>query len=185
MIWRRFFVILAAVCLLNTVSAAADKYGYAVDADTMKILEEQSACPVRVTGKKVVLECFDEKTFSNEGADALVITVTNRTESVITSVKVGFIALKEDGTTTDVTLNMTYEPRSAPEVKTLARSGLSLAPGESCDISARVDYERFKSVRAMVSEYETENGSVTVNPDYELWQMYAFGRGSAEATELD
>ena len=182
---RRFFAVLLVVCLLCTFSASASKYGIKVDTETMKMLEAQSTCPVRVTEKKVVLGTFDVKLFSHDGAASLVITVTNGSDTTLTAVDVGFIALKEDDTTTDTKSNLTYSPMETAEVKHLARSDLSLAPGESCVISTRVDYDYFKGVRAMVCQYTAADGSVVVNPDYKTWEMYAFGLSSTDATELD
>ena len=185
MTWRRIFAALLVLCLLGTIPASASKYGYTVDVETMKMLEAQSSCPVHVTEKKIVLGTFDEKAFSDEGADSLVITVINGTDSPIASVTVGFIALKEDNSVTDIKSNLTYQPQGSPEVKRLVRSDLTLAPGESISLSTRVDYGHFKGVRAMVSEYTTEDGSVKINPDYKTWEMYAFGLSSTDATELD
>ncbi len=184
---KRFLSILLMAGLLVSGSAAASRYGYPVDQEVMKALEQQSSCPVRVTEKKIVLECFDRESFSKDGADALVITVTNGSDTVLRSVKIGFIAVDEDGLTTDVasSMSMVYAPGASPEIKTVSREGLALAPGESCAVSTRVDYSRFKTVRAMVSEYETEDGSVVVNPDFERWQVYAFGLSSDSSTELD
>ena len=182
---KQIFLILLAVSLLFCLSAQAGKFGYSVDLETLKALEEQSSCPVRITETKIVLECFDLESFSRDGADALVITVKNGSDSVIRSVKVGFIALDGEGLTTDVVSSMTYTPGASPEIKSMVRTDLALAPGESCTLSMRVDYSRFKGVRAMVSEYETDDGTVRVNPDYELWQIYAFGLSSDSSTELD
>ena len=181
---KRVFALLLICCVLTAACASANKFGYAVDAELLRNLEEQSAFPVRVTEKKIVLECFDRR-MGESGADALVITVTNETDKTITGVQVGFIALNEEGLTTDVLDRYTISSLdAAPEIMTMARSELSLAPGESCMLSLRVDYDYVKGVRAMVSGYTTEDGTVT-NPDYDLWQSYAFGLDSSNSTELD
>ena len=191
MLQKRGFAVLLLLCLLCVSFAAAEpKYGYPVDIATMKLLEEQSAFPVRITEKKIVLECFDHENFSDKGTDALVFTVTNGTDSVISSVKVGFIALNENGLTTDVEYKSTLSAiglnsSSVPELKMLPRSDLSLAPGESCVLSMQVDYDYVKGVRAIVCEYGLADGSVVVNPDFELWQLYAFGLNTESGTELD
>jgi len=189
MLKKQIPALLLLLCLLFTASAQADKYGYAVDIDTMKALEAQSAFPVKVTEKKIVQECFERRSDFNipDSPDALVVTVTNQSDQTLTGVQVGFIALNAEGLTTDVvrstslTISLSNDP---PEIKTLARDDLSLAPGESCIISLRVDYERVRGVRAMVSEYTTAEGTVA-NPDFPLWQTYAFGLGSSNSTELD
>ena len=189
MLKKQIPALLLLLCLLFTASAQADKYGYAVDIDTMKALEAQSAFPVKVTEKKIVQECFDKKTGvgTTDSADALVVTVTNQSDQTLTGVQVGFIALNEKGLTTDVVATSKSSlglSDNTPEIKTLVRDDLSLAPGESCIISLRVDYNRVRGVRAMVSGYTTAEGAVA-NPDSPLWQTYAFGLGSENSTELD
>lgn len=189
MLKKQIPALLLLLCLLFTASAQADKYGYAVDIDTMKALEAQSAFPVKVTEKKIVQDCFDKKTGvgTTDSADALVVTVTNQSDQTLTGVQVGFIALNEKGLTTDVVATSKSSlglSDNTPEIKTLVRDDLSLAPGESCIISLRVDYNRVRGVRAMVSGYTTAEGTVA-NPDFPLWQTYAFGLGSENSTELD
>ena len=182
---KRFLILLLVICLAACSTAAASKYGYPVDLETMKMLEEQSSFAVRVTEKKVVLENYDVETFSDEGADALVITVTNGSDSEITSLEVGFIAVTEEGKTTDVVRNWDISIGGTPEIKRLVRSDMNLAPGDKTELVARVDYSCFKGVRAMVISCRLADGSVLKNPDYEQWKNYAYGLTSENTTELD
>ena len=185
MLKKRIPALVLLVCVLFAAAAQADKFGYEVDIPMLKSLEEQSSFPVQVTEKKVVLDTHDEKSFSDDGADSLVITVTNNTDKTLTGLEVGFIAVNENGCTTDVVSSFSiYSPGDSPEVKKAGRDDLSLAPGESIDLPMRVDYECFKGIRAMVIWYKTEDGKVN-NPDYDLWQTYAFGLNSSNSTELD
>ena len=182
---KRFLILLLAICLVACSTAAASKYGYPVDLETMKMLEEQSTFPVRVTEKKVVLENYDVETFSDAGADALVITVTNGSGNEITSLEVGFIAVTEEGKTTDVVRNWDISIGGTPEIKRRVRSDMNLAPGDKTELVARVDYSCFKGVRAMVISCRLADGSVLKNPDYEQWKNYAYGLTSENTTELD
>ena len=185
MLKKRILLLALSAVLLACGTAAADKFGYPVDLETMKMLEEQSSFEVRVTEKKVVLGNYDEDAFSGDGADALVVTVENGSGSEISSVEVGFIAVTEEGLTTDVKQSMQLSFGGSPEIKRLVGRNLHLAPGESVALSMRVDYDRFKGVRAMVASCTLPDGTVLVNPDFEQWSTYAYGLSSGSSTELD
>ena len=116
MLKKRIAAVLLLVCVLCACSAGAEKYGYAVDTEAMKALEEACLFPVWVREKKVLLGSYDAGFVTNRDADMLLITVKNDADTTVTSLKLGFIAVDADGLATDVTGDsMTVTPIPFPE----------------------------------------------------------------------
>ena len=184
---RKMLCVLSALVLLLAVPAAvvAARYGYAIDVDAMKALEASCSFPVCVTEKKIVRECFDVKRLSDESPDALVVTVHNGTDRVVTGLKVGIVAYDEGNLVRNTVRTNSVSYDASPEITYMIKSDISLAPGESCIVTLRVNYSCFSGVRAMVAEYTTEDGASVANLDFGAWQNLAFGLAAGDSTELD
>ena len=186
MISRTIAMLLALLLLLMGTALAAD-YGYEIDVDAMKALEQSSAFPVQVVEKKVVEECFDT-TLGGDPGDALVLTVkSDVAEGAITGLKLSFVAYDADNCTAYIEGGMKISSLYAsPSISSLSREGLELTAGDTCVFSTKVDYDKFVGVRAMVASYTDQAGNTVENPDFEAWQNMAFGlSGSSATTELD
>ena len=179
--------LILALCLCGTASAG--EYGYEIDPAAMKDCEAASLFDVQVTEKKVVEECFDSSDIFGYQMDALVVTVTNNSSSVISAVTVYFVTYDAENKTTCPTssgsVTSISSAKATPKLNALQRDDLALAPGESCLLSTKVDYENFVGARAMVSEYTAADGTVVANPDFPAWQNLAFGLSAGNVTELD
>ena len=177
----------AALMLLLGCAALAYDYGYAIDVDALKALEADCPFPVVVTEKKVVEECLDTEGFGNSLDDALIFTVTNGSDAGLSAITVCFVAYDAEGNTQNVTAEgLTFTDSSAPpQINTLDKDGLTVAPGESAALSVAVDYSKFVGVRAMVARYTAEDGTVVENPQFAAWQNLAFGLSSEATTVLD
>ena len=178
-------MLLFGMALMHCVPAAASQFGNLIDVDAMKNLETSSDFPVRVTEKKVVVECIDVVEIGGD-SDVLVFTVENGSADTVSSLTVRFVAYDDEQKTTDITRGL--KPigiNSTPNIFTQEKTDISLAPGESTSISTAVSFSLFSGVRAMVESYTTDGGKTVSNPAFEQWQNLAFGLTGGSVTELD
>ena len=189
---KRIILLAAVFTLLGSRAASAAKYGYEIDPEAMKTMEEESTFPVKVTEKKVVEECLDVENY--DPSDILSLTVTNGSDTEISAVRIQYVAYDENNRTADISggralLQLQFSMGAdtvAPEIYTLGKEELAIQPGESFAISTAVDYGSFTGLRAMVEYYVTSDGTQVDNPSFPMWQNLAYGlEATGNVTELD
>lgn len=172
-------------------AALALEYGYTVDVEAMRALEQGCAFPVKVLEKKAVEEVFDSSEMMDYNTDALVVTVVNNSESIVSEVRVCLIVYDDSAAVVKPTRSSLASFHEQAEIISLVKSGMALEPGQSCALSMQACYAgsdgtpRFTGARALVAAYTDEAGNVIGNPDYAEWQNLAFGMSGSNVTELD
>ena len=180
------YVVVLSLALCLPVSA--NKFGNKIDVAGMKEIEAAAAesFPLAITEKKVVEECITT-TEMNDPTDVLSFTVENRSGGTVTGFTIKFVAYNEDEKTTDIKWSRvaSLNVNESPEIFTLDKTDLELADGEMTVVSVPVSFRLFVGVRAMISDYTDDTGTVTKNPGYPNWENLAFGLAAGNVTELD
>ncbi len=185
---KRCLVYVVVLSLALCLPVSANKFGNKIDVAGMKEIEAAAAesFPLAITEKKVVEECIDTEDLFEE-TDVLSFTVENRSGKTVTGYTIKFVAYNDEEITTDISGNLISSSSlyDSPEIFTLDKTGLELADGEKSVVSVPVSFSRFVGVRAMISDYTDDTGTVTKNPDYPNWENLAFGLAAGNVTELD
>lgn len=147
--------------------------GDPVDVDTLKKIEEDDDCKVKVTKKEIIEDAFSG--FSMAGNDAIVLHITNNDSKAVSKVSIDVLAYDSDNCALALqTGTLSYFGNSEKYVKSfVTNDDVTIEPGATEEIALRTTKGRITGVRCIVSSYEID-GKEVKNDNAETWYKSAY-----------